>query len=199
MLKFTERHVLTTSCCCIQVDQPSSDESIARHAVNLIANHRESKALKHWLETGALGELEMDADQAYFHLGINDQVLDDETILAQYDSLKSDNPSQTKDLRTALVAIAKAKNSRRLTEYLKSDTTSSEHPISEWPVGLENIGNTCYLNSLLQFYFTIKPLRRLVLKINEFKMPTDGESLKSKRVGSRNVSKKEVGRAQQCE
>ena len=141
----------------------------------------------------------MDVDQAYVRLGINDQTLDDDLIIAQYESLKYDSPSQISDWKNALAVIAKAKNSPRLKEYLSSDITSSEYPISEWPVGLENIGNTCYLNSLLQFYFTIKPLRDLVLKINEFKMPADGEGLKTKRVGSRNVSKKEVDRAQQCE
>ena len=182
-----------------QLFQASSDVSIARHAVALIADHRKSNALKHWLETGNLGEFEMDVDQACVRLGISDQTLDDETILAQYDSLKFESPSQIGDLKNALAAIAKAKNSPRLKGFLNSDMTSSGHPISEWPVGLENIGNTCYLNSLLQFYFTIKPLRDLVLRINEFKMPTDGDSLNSKRVGSRNVSKKEVNRAQQCE
>ncbi len=141
----------------------------------------------------------MDVDQAYVRLGISDRTLDDETILAQYESLIADSPSQLGDLKNALAAIAKARNSRRLKDFLNSGMNSSEHPTSEWPVGLENIGNTCYLNSLLQFYFTIKPLRELVLKINEFKMPTDEDSLKSKRVGSRNVSKKEVDRAQQCE
>ena len=172
---------------------------MARHAVALIADHRKSNALKHWLETGTLGGVEMDIDQAYVRLGISDQTLDDDTIIAQYDSLKYDSPSQIDDLKSALGVIAKAKNSPRLKEHLNSNMDSSEHPISEWPVGLENIGNTCYLNSLLQFYFTIKPLRDLVLKINEFKMPADGEGLKTKRVGSRNVSKKEVDRAQQCE
>lgn len=141
----------------------------------------------------------MDVAQAYVRLGISDQNIDDETILAQYESLTSDSPSQIGDLKNALAAIAKASGSRRLKDYLDSDAKSSEHPVSEWPVGLENIGNTCYLNSLLQFYFTIKPLRNLVLKIDGFKTSTDEDSLKSKRVGSRNVSKKEVDRAQQCE
>ena len=141
----------------------------------------------------------MDVNQAYTRLGISDRSLDDETILAQYNSLSTDNPSQIDDLKKSLAAIAIAKDSKRLKDYLESELSSSEYPISEWPVGLENIGNTCYLNSLLQFYFTIKPLRDLVLKINEFKMSTDDKSLSSKRVGSRNVSTKEVDRAQQCE
>ena len=141
----------------------------------------------------------MDVAQAYVRLGISEQNIDDETIIAQYESLTADSPSQIGDLKNALAAIAKASDSRRLKGYLNSDTKSSEHPISEWPVGLENIGNTCYLNSLLQFYFTIKPLRNLVLTIDGFKTSTDEENLKSKRVGSRNVSKKEVDRAQQCE
>ena len=192
-------HLLIASRFSFQVDQLSSEESIARHAVALIANHRKSNALKHWLETGALGEMEMDVDQAYVRLGISDRTLDDETILAQYESLIADSPSQSGDLMNALAAIAKPRNSRRLKDFLNPCMNSTEHPASEWPVGLENIGNTCYLNSLLQFYFTIKPLRDLVLKINEFKMPTDENSLKSKRVGSRIVSKKEVDRAQQCE
>ena len=182
-----------------QVDQQASEESTARHAVALIADHRQSPALRHWLETGALGEVEMDVNQAYTRLGISDRTLDDETILAQYNSLSTDSPSQIDDLKKSLAAIAEAKNSKRLKDYLNSELISSEYPISEWPVGLENIGNTCYLNSLLQFYFTIKPLRDLVLTINEFKMPTDDKSLSSKRVGSRNVSVKEVDRAQQCE
>ena len=188
------------SSLSVQSGPPSSEDPIARHAVAVIANHRKSNALKQWLETGVLGEVEMDLDQAYIRLGINnDRTLDDETILAQYESLKQDSPSQVSDWNNALAVVAKAKDSRRLREFLKNETISLEHPISEWPVGLENIGNTCYLNSLLQFYFSIKPLRNLVLKINEFKMTTDEKSLKSKRVGSRNVSKREVARAQQCE
>ena len=141
----------------------------------------------------------MDVGQAYVRLGISDRTIDDETILATYNLLVIDTPSQLDDLKSALTAIAKSKNSQRLKDFLNTGMVSSEHPPSEWPVGLENIGNTCYLNSLLQFYFTIKPLRDLVLDFDKFKMPNDEEKLKSKRVGSRNVSKKEVDRAQQCQ
>jgi ubiquitin carboxyl-terminal hydrolase 25/28 len=65
-------------------------------------------------------------------------------------------------------------------------------------VGLENIGNTCYLNSLLQFYFTVKPLRDMVLNFEDFKMELTEENLRQKRVGSRKVKGDEVRRAQKC-
>ncbi|KAJ3031075.1 UNVERIFIED_CONTAM: ubiquitin-specific protease ubp2 [Siphonaria sp. JEL0065] len=41
------------------------------------------------------------------------------------------------------------------------------------PIGLENFGNICYLNALIQFYLTIKPLREAVLSVYEdVKTPT---------------------------
>lgn len=185
-----------TSMVSVKIGDRPSDEPTARHAVTLIANHRKSNALKHWLETGTLGETDMDIDQAYARLDITDRTIDNGTILAAYDFHVQEQSSQVYDLKRALTAIAKSRNSQQLTEFLGTGMHSSEHAPSDWPVGIENIGNTCYLNSLLQFYFTIKPLRDLVLDIDNFKMPIDENSLSSKRVGSRNVSIKEVNRAQ---
>lgn len=140
----------------------------------------------------------MDVDTAYASLDIMDRNVDDELVLTTYNLRVSDNPMQLDSLKNAVAAIAKSRKSRRINDFLNTGMISSEFALSEWPVGLENIGNTCYLNSLLQFYFTIKPLRDLVLNADDFKMPIDETSLKSKRVGSRNVSSKEVTRAQQC-
>jgi ubiquitin carboxyl-terminal hydrolase 25/28 len=164
----------------------------------LIASHRSSQALKKYLNTGQIGEIEMDVDTAYASLDIMDRNVDDELVLTTYNLRVSDNPMQLDSLKNAVAAIAKSRKSRRINDFLNTGMISSEFALSEWPVGLENIGNTCYLNSLLQFYFTIKPLRDLVLNADDFKMPIDETSLKSKRVGSRNVSSKEVTRAQQC-
>lgn len=165
----------------------------------LISNHRKSSALRSWLETGILGEVEMDVGQAYNRLGITDRTLDDDTILTAFNYHVSEAPSQTEDLRSALTAISKSKNSKLLQNFLNSGMVSSEHPLAEWPVGLENIGNTCYLNSLLQFFFTVKPLRTLVLDFDKYKMQIDDANLRKKRVGSRKVSRKEIERAQRCE
>ncbi|KAH6580160.1 hypothetical protein BASA60_002977 [Batrachochytrium salamandrivorans] len=38
--------------------------------------------------------------------------------------------------------------------------------LAAFPVGLNNIGNTCYLNSLLQFYFSLPDLRRRVFEFH---------------------------------
>jgi ubiquitin carboxyl-terminal hydrolase 25/28 len=162
----------------------------------LIAEKRKSNALKAWLETGQLGEVEMDFGQAYMRLNIQDRTIDDELVLSSYNSMLQDAPSQSKELKKALAAIAKSRNSL----YLLTSLASEEHERdpSKWPVGLENIGNTCYLNSLLQFYFTVKPLRDLVLNFDEYKVDLGDSMLNKKQVGSRNVSRKEIERAQRC-
>ena len=140
----------------------------------------------------------MDIGQAYTRLGIDDRSVEDDLILATYNFHASDTPAQIDDLKRALTAIAKAKESKFLLNFLNSGMVTSEHVPAEWPVGLENIGNTCYLNSLLQFYFTVKPLRDLVLDFDEHKMLFEGDNFDKKRVGSRSVSKKEIERAQRC-
>lgn len=138
----------------------------------------------------------MDVGQAYARLEISDRTVDDAAVLATYEVNVSESPSQADDLNRALTAIAKSRDSRTLKERLGLETGEVKRKLSEWPVGIDNIGNTCYLNSLLQFYFTIKPLRDIVLNIDRFKMPSDDPNLLSRRVGARVVSKKEVDRAQ---
>ena len=182
-----------------QVNENRSEEPVARQAVQLIAEKRGSVALRHWLDSGVLGEVEMDAGQAYARLGISDRTIDDETILATYNLSVAEAPSQLDDLRKALTAIAKAKNSRHLQDFLDCGLVSSDKSLLDWPVGLENIGNTCYLNSLLQYYFTVKPLRELVLNFDEYKMPIGEQTICAKQVGSRKVYRKEIERAQRCE
>lgn len=51
------------------------------------------------------------------------------------------------------------------------------------PVGLDNIGNTCYLNSLLQYLFTVKPVRDVVFDYDELKLGLSEEAIESRRIG----------------
>ncbi|KAL8928474.1 MAG: hypothetical protein Q9208_001708 [Pyrenodesmia sp. 3 TL-2023] len=180
----------------VKAEENKAEEATARQAVSLIAQHRNSAALKHWVETGVLGEIEMDVGQAYNRLQIEDRTITDDIVLDAYRLFYQESPSQVDDLRSALRAIAKDRKSQTLLNFLGSGMATIEYPLAEWPVGLANIGNTCYLNSLLQFYFTIRPLRELVLQFNEHKMDLTPENLGKKVVGSRRISRQEVQRAQ---
>lgn len=51
------------------------------------------------------------------------------------------------------------------------------------PVGLDNIGNTCYLNSLLQYLFTVKPVRDVVLDYDDLKLGLSEEAIAERRIG----------------
>lgn len=106
--------------------------------------------------------------------------------------------------RKALRYLGNEHDSESIIAELSRDPRSAvQLPQStyDWPIGLNNIGNTCYLNSLLQYYFAIKPLREEVLLHDgsnvdgDFKL-TAGE-IRDKRIGGRSVSLSEVKRAQE--
>lgn len=51
------------------------------------------------------------------------------------------------------------------------------------PVGLQNIRNTCYLNSILQYFNTVVPVRNVILNWEEYKLEPTVESISSRRLG----------------
>lgn len=99
-------------------------------------------------------------------------------------------------LRAALGRIAEERKSDILMSFLeKGSIDSSLLPPEAWPTGLDNIGNTCYLNSLLQFYFSIKPLREMIINFDEESVKIDPKALR--KIGGRKVEKSEVERSNQ--
>ncbi|KAL9000857.1 MAG: hypothetical protein Q9169_000612 [Polycauliona sp. 2 TL-2023] len=197
MYKVKRTDSTLTQTSSAQEEENPKEEATTRHAVSLIAQHRNSGALKQWLETGVLGEVDMDVGQAYNRLQIDDRTIEDSFVLATFELNYQEAPSQADDLRSALRAIAKDRQSTLLNNFLNSNVVSASHPLAEWPVGLRNIGNTCYLNSLLQFYFTIKPFRELILDFDAHRRDPTATDLTKNTIGSRIVSKQEVHRAQQ--
>ncbi|KAI7971624.1 hypothetical protein EIK77_002625 [Talaromyces pinophilus] len=179
-------------------DSPSSKE-ISEKALSLIAEKRNSDTLRHYLKTGETGAIEMDVGDAYRLLQIPDRTVGDDAILAAYTICVDEAPTQVETYTRALTIIAKEKDSPMLSSFVSGSTTHNDRNLSEWPVGLQNIGNTCYLNSLLQFYFTVRPYREMVLDFENNKTDLDEESLRQKKVGSRKVSRLEVERSQKCE
>ncbi|OGM39949.1 putative ubiquitin C-terminal hydrolase [Aspergillus bombycis] len=176
-------------------DNPSSRD-LARRAVQLLAEERKSEALKHFLKTGEMTAGEMGVADAYRLLQIPDRTVDEGAIMAAYTICVDEAPGQAENYNQALRIIAKDKNSPLLSNMISGSATKPDRNLAEWPVGLQNIGNTCYLNSLLQFYFSIRPYRDMVLDFENFKMDIHEDMLSQKQVGSRKVSQKEVERSQ---
>jgi len=166
--------------------------------VRLIAEFRNSVALNHFLNTGETPASEMDIGDAYRLLQIPDRTVDDGAIMAAYTICVDENPRDIDKYNQALVIIANNMDSAEL-NAMAGISTEPKRNMQDWPVGLQNIGNTCYLNSLLQFYFSVRPFREMVLDFENFQMNVDDEdSLAKKQVGSRKVTKKEVERSIRC-
>ena len=75
----------------------------------------------------------------------------------------------------SIILVEEKLNNRWLSENLKKDnnTNKSEDENDECYVGLYNIGNTCYMNSILQIFLNIEELRDILFlkmtnKINRF-------------------------------
>ncbi|KAG9658654.1 cysteine proteinase, partial [Aureobasidium melanogenum] len=155
------------------VDDAPMTKDLARRAVSLIATHRKSEILQSWLATGELTSQTMTLEDACKHLEIPnlDEVAPD-MIDLQFDLCREGKPGPITD--KAIAVVRKAMDERQF----------GQHSTQSWPVGLISHGNTCYLNSLLQYYFTIKPLRELVLEFDKFKYDLATQGPKTERVGN---------------
>lgn len=183
-----------------QVDESPVNAEIGRRAVELIAQARRSQYLRNWLETGEMAQAPMEPSEAYSILQIDDRaaLLDDETLSALFGARVTEAPDREADFTRALAVVkADMETNRALHHDGGASRNQPAYPLEEWPVGLQNIGNTCYLNSLLQFFFTVEPLRRMVLNVDEYMMKLTDE-MPEKRVGGGSVRRHEVERAQAC-
>ncbi|EER23341.1 Ubiquitin carboxyl-terminal hydrolase family protein [Coccidioides posadasii C735 delta SOWgp] len=179
-----------------KVDDMPATKELAKRALSLIAEERKSEHLRYFLRTGDAQSDEMDIGEAYRLFQISDRTVDDDSILAAFQVFATEDPAQIETYRKALKVISDETQSLLLKKALGEDLTPDNFDLKEWPVGLRNIGNTCYLNSLLQFYFTVTPFRNMIFHFEKQKMELDDESLRRKKVGSRTVSRSEVERAQ---
>ncbi|QIX00141.1 hypothetical protein AMS68_005658 [Peltaster fructicola] len=178
--KETSDDMLTT-VFAIKTEGDPAKEEIGRKAIAVIAKARESNELKTWLETGRMDGYTMSIDEALRHVDITDSF---DSVEATLWPTIFDNARQTRpgvQTERAITSIQQALSGQQ-----------PSHVAADWPVGLTSLGNTCYLNSLLQYYFSIKPLRDIVLEYDKFKFDLSTASEKTERVGQRQISLLEI-------
>ncbi|KJX94272.1 ubiquitin carboxyl-terminal hydrolase like protein [Zymoseptoria brevis] len=163
-----------------QGNEQTSGTEMAKKAISIIAKERKSNILNNWLLGGDTNGHSMGVEEALRHLGVSESfsTLDKEVLSTVLAAARTDRPGEQTEKAVAVLEQAMA-----------SWTT---HSAETWPVGLTSHGNTCYLNSLLQYYFSIKPLRDIILDYDQYKLDTERYSEKDERVGQRKISMVEI-------
>ncbi|KDR85578.1 hypothetical protein GALMADRAFT_53377 [Galerina marginata CBS 339.88] len=179
----------------------SETHRLSNDAFNILAETRGSVRLKRAWEMGK--EKFMNPDRAYSTLEIPKDV-DDYMLITVYNMRIEETPMQLEKMREAMIVIAEVRDSERLRQFMSSgldpgDIVAPTRP--DLPRGLNQLGNTCYLNSLLQYFYTIKDLREAVLPMSKLDLKTlddeklTDENLKRHRVGGRLVTRREITRS----
>lgn len=181
-------------------DSHEYDINLAR-AFYTVAINRKSVVLMNYVERNLPQFLSqpLSLSDAYKYIGCTETADDIMVIRIFQERLNKDVGAEFAILWMCLETISKYRNSKILEGFLTTGMVDSTFlQLDQSPAGLNNIGNTCYLNSLLQYYFVIKPLRDYILNFNEVFNISEfekDENYKIRRIGGRTVGLKETERS----
>jgi len=172
-------------------------------ALMAIAIHRRSMMLMSYIDTNmpnfSLGNISF--EDALNNIGADKYASDSSLIRIFQERINMETKLDFQRAWTSLKVVGKARNSKLIENYLATGIINlALLPIDKIPTGLNNIGNTCYLNSLLQYYFAIKPIRDLTLDFDKILTPElfgKDPNYKIRRIGGRVVRYKETERSYQ--
>ncbi|EME40231.1 hypothetical protein DOTSEDRAFT_179215 [Dothistroma septosporum NZE10] len=167
-----------------KIADSKDNEEMAQKAISVIAQERKSEQLNQWCLTGQSGGYEMSPDEALRVLGqdVNFASIDQAVLPTIFIAAREDRPGEQTEKAVAVLEKAAEGQAKSSSAW---DATSS-------PVGLISHGNTCYLNSILQYYFSIKRLRDVVLNYDEYRLDTERNPAKVEHVGQRAISLVEI-------
>lgn len=136
-------------------------------AVQLIQKHRDSSYLALWLQrfgSGAddSGEEELVTAYQFYQIKDRNEPVDLEALMINKNVIINDDPTKAEIATKHYDTIVKHQ------ERGGSKTISS--PDYSKPVGLRNMGTTCYLNCLLQYFYTVTPVRDIILNFDQHKL-----------------------------
>lgn len=179
----------------------STLQNKATQALKIIADARGSHTLQKVWEHGQRGV--MSPEKAFDTLEVPKDV-DEEMLITVFTMRLEETPGQIEKFQEAMQVIAEVRDSARLRKFLEigQDPGVIVPPTRfDLPRGLNQLGNTCYLNSLLQYFYTIRELREAVTPMGDMDIKSieddklTDDDLKRHRVGGRLVTRREIIRS----